>query len=49
MLVDRGHRELPIQADYAGLKVTTTRTESVRVLLRELDEQDRVVLREKAA
>lgn len=47
VLVDRGHRELPIQADYIGLKVETLRHESVRVQLRELGEPDRVVLREK--
>ncbi len=47
VLVDRGHRELPIQADYVGLKVETSRSESVRVMLRELGEPDRVVLREK--
>jgi len=49
VLVDRGCRELPIQADYVGLKVATTRTESVKVMLRETDQIDRVVLREKAA
>jgi pyrimidine operon attenuation protein/uracil phosphoribosyltransferase len=49
VLVDRGHRELPIQADYVGLRVETARTESVRVMLRELGEPDRVVLREKGA
>ena len=49
VLVDRGHRELPIQADYVGLRVTTSRTESVRVMLAELGEQDRVVLREKVS
>jgi pyrimidine operon attenuation protein/uracil phosphoribosyltransferase len=49
VLVDRGHRELPIQADYIGLRVETARTESVRVMLRELGEPDRVVLREKAS
>jgi pyrimidine operon attenuation protein/uracil phosphoribosyltransferase len=49
VLVDRGHRELPIGADYVGMKVDTTRLESVRVMLRELGEPDRVVLREKAA
>ena len=47
VLVDRGHRELPIQADYVGIKVETSRKESVRVMLRELGEPDRVVLREK--
>ena len=49
VLVDRGHRELPIQADYVGLKVETTRRESVRVSLSELGEQDRVIVREKMA
>jgi pyrimidine operon attenuation protein/uracil phosphoribosyltransferase len=47
VLVDRGHRELPIQPDYVGLKAQTTRTESVRVMLTELDGVDRVVLQEK--
>ena len=32
VLVDRGHRELPIQADYVGLRLDTTRRESVRVM-----------------
>ena len=49
VLVDRGHRELPIGSDYTGMKVDTTRNESVRVMLRELGEPDRVVLREKAS
>jgi pyrimidine operon attenuation protein/uracil phosphoribosyltransferase len=46
-LVDRGHRELPIQPDYVGLTVQTQRTESVKVTLKELGATDRVVLREK--
>jgi pyrimidine operon attenuation protein/uracil phosphoribosyltransferase len=49
VLVDRGHRELPIQADYVGIKVDTSRDESVRVMLRELAEPDRVVLRGRVA
>ena len=48
VLVDRGHRELPIRADYAGRTLTTRRDESVQVLLREEDGEDRVVLLEKA-
>jgi pyrimidine operon attenuation protein / uracil phosphoribosyltransferase len=45
VLVDRGHRELPIHADYAGLAVETTRKQSVRV---QLDGgKQRVVLLEK--
>lgn len=47
VLVDRGHRELPIQPDYVGLTVQTTRDESVKVTLSELGKSDRVVLREK--
>jgi pyrimidine operon attenuation protein/uracil phosphoribosyltransferase len=47
VLVDRGHRELPIQPDYVGLTVQTQRTESVKVTLKELGATDRVVLREK--
>ncbi len=49
VLVDRGHRELPIQPDYVGLTVQTTRQESVKVTLAELGHSDRVVLREKRA
>jgi pyrimidine operon attenuation protein/uracil phosphoribosyltransferase len=48
-LVDRGHRELPIQPDYVGLRVETARNESVKVTLQELGKPDRVVLREKRA
>ncbi len=47
VLVDRGHRELPIHADYVGTTVQTTRRESVKVTLSELGQPDRVVLREK--
>jgi pyrimidine operon attenuation protein/uracil phosphoribosyltransferase len=51
VLVDRGCRELPIQADYVGLRVATTRNESVKVLLHELGggHVDRVSLRERRA
>src|SRR5690606_34802927 len=48
VLVDRGLRELPIQADHVGLTVETTRDESVKVLLREGGEADRVVVRVRA-
>ena len=48
VLIDRGHRELPIQPDFVGLRVETQRRQSVRVLLEELGEADRVVLFEKA-
>ena len=48
VLVDRGHRELPICPDYVGQMITTTRDESVQVLLQEDDGADRVLLLEKA-
>ncbi len=44
VLIDRGHRELPIQADYVGRKVPTARDEAVQVRLSEEDGDDRVVL-----
>ncbi len=44
VLVDRGHRELPIHADYAGLEVRTRRNENVEVLLVEEDGEDTVQL-----
>jgi pyrimidine operon attenuation protein/uracil phosphoribosyltransferase len=46
VLVDRGHRELPIRADFVGKNVPTARRESVRVLLHETDGLDRVVIAE---
>src|SRR5215211_1062795 len=47
VLVDRGHRELPIRADYVGKNIPTAQHENVRVLLEETDGRDAVVL-EKA-
>jgi len=44
VLVDRGHRELPIRADYVGKNVPTSRGESVHVQLREHDGHDGVVI-----
>ena len=44
VLVDRGHRELPIRADYVGKNVPTSREESVHVLLAETDGRDGVLL-----
>jgi pyrimidine operon attenuation protein / uracil phosphoribosyltransferase len=46
VLVDRGHRELPIRADYAGKTLTTAREENVQVRLLEEDGEDRVLLLE---
>jgi len=47
VVVDRGHRELPIRADYVGKALTTARTEVVQVLLSEEDGRDGVVLLER--
>jgi pyrimidine operon attenuation protein / uracil phosphoribosyltransferase len=44
VLVDRGHRELPIRADYVGKNVPTSRTERIQVRLIETDGVDEVVL-----
>ncbi|MEO8816448.1 MAG: bifunctional pyr operon transcriptional regulator/uracil phosphoribosyltransferase PyrR, partial [Mycobacterium sp.] len=44
VLVDRGHRELPVRADYVGKNVPTARGESVHVLLSEHDNRDAVVI-----
>jgi pyrimidine operon attenuation protein/uracil phosphoribosyltransferase len=46
VLVDRGHRELPIRADYVGKNVPTRRDEDVQVRLVEVDGQDAVVVGE---
>ena len=48
VLVDRGHRELPIKADYVGKNLPTNPEESVRVRLQETDGQDEVVLQQEA-
>jgi pyrimidine operon attenuation protein/uracil phosphoribosyltransferase len=44
VLVDRGHRELPIRADYVGKNVPTSRSERIKVRLKEIDGADEVVL-----
>ena len=44
VLVDRGHRELPLRADYVGKNVPTSRAESVHVLLSEDDGRDAVMI-----
>jgi pyrimidine operon attenuation protein/uracil phosphoribosyltransferase len=44
VLVDRGHRELPIRADHVGRNIPTAYDEHVRVLLEEVDGQDAVLL-----
>jgi len=44
VLVDRGHRELPIRPDYVGKNIPTSKREAVRVLLTEVDGEDCVTL-----
>ncbi len=44
VLVDRGHRELPIKADYVGKNLPTSLTQSVQVRLQEIDGEDEVLL-----
>jgi len=46
VLVDRGHRELPIRADYVGKNVPTSRIELVKVKVRPVDDEDAVELHE---
>src|SRR5713226_7683672 len=49
VLVDRGHRELPIRPDYVGKNLPTSQREVVRVLLTEVDGEDAVLLGENPA
>jgi pyrimidine operon attenuation protein/uracil phosphoribosyltransferase len=49
VLIDRGHRELPIRADYVGKNVPTGQEERVQVSLEEEGEEDRVLLLKPAA
>ena len=44
VLIDRGHRQLPIKANYIGKSIPTSRDEIVKVLLEEEGEEDRVVI-----
>lgn len=46
ILVDRGHRELPVRADYVGKNVPTSNEEIVEVMLKEVDGRDAVILKE---
>lgn len=48
VMVDRGHRELPLQADFIGRKVTTRRSEFIQLQLQPFDDQDGVVLLTRA-
>ncbi len=46
VLIDRGHRELPIKADYVGKNVPTAQKENIQVRLREIDGIDEVIVEE---
>lgn len=46
ILVDRGHRELPIRADFVGKNVPTSKREIVDVMLKEVDGKDEVIIKE---
>lgn len=47
VLVDRGHRELPIRADYVGKNIPTSRNEEIKVLLNETDGEDIILILNK--
>jgi pyrimidine operon attenuation protein/uracil phosphoribosyltransferase len=47
VLVDRGHRELPIRADYVGKNVPTSHSQSVKVRLAEIDGRDEVTVEDR--
>ena len=49
VLIDRGHRELPIRADYVGKNLPTSRRELVQVRFKEVDSMDEVLITEPAA
>ncbi|MDD2586868.1 MAG: bifunctional pyr operon transcriptional regulator/uracil phosphoribosyltransferase PyrR [Syntrophomonadaceae bacterium] len=46
VLIDRGHRELPIKADFVGKNVPTSRQENISVLVEEMDGKDEVVIQQ---
>jgi len=47
VLIDRGHRELPFRADFVGKNIPTSKNQAVEVRLKEIDSEDKVILREK--
>ncbi len=49
VLIDRGHRQLPIEASYVGRRVETTLNEVIEVHLKEIDGDDRVLLMERVS
>ncbi len=49
VLIDRGHRELPIEASFVGRTIQTTKDEMIEVKLQETDGADKVLLMERMA
>ncbi|MBH9990739.1 bifunctional pyr operon transcriptional regulator/uracil phosphoribosyltransferase PyrR [Lactobacillus sp. W8092] len=49
VLVDRGHRELPIRADYVGKNIPTSHREAIKVSMAEIDDEDKIEIIEPAA
>ena len=49
VLIDRGHRELPIRPDYVGKNLPTAKSKRVQVLLNEEDGEDKVMIQEQAS
>jgi pyrimidine operon attenuation protein/uracil phosphoribosyltransferase len=49
VLIDRGHRELPVEASFVGRTVQTSDTEIIEVRLNEIDREERVVLVERVS
>ncbi len=45
VLIDRGHRELPIKADFVGKNIPTKESDSVKVHLKEIDDRDEVIIK----
>lgn len=46
VLIDRGHRELPVKADFVGKNVPTSKQENISVLVKEMDGKDEIVIEE---
>jgi pyrimidine operon attenuation protein/uracil phosphoribosyltransferase len=46
VLIDRGHRELPIKADYVGKNIPTSQKEVIAVMMEEIDGADEVLIQE---
>jgi len=47
VLIDRGHRELPIRPDYVGKNVPTSKAERIEVLVEEKDAKDQVIIHQR--